>query len=367
MTPPGWGARIGTSRRRARGLSRRGPRGSARDGILRAASRAGVRFGSSTTRGEGGGALGGSGARDRRARDRADDWRDADSSRAKIVDVAWLGESRETHARRLRRWDDGGARALSPLPANRATKMNADVGSKSGPVGTASLGGRRASADGRGGVYGARRRLGRRAETATRRRGGHVARRSQVWRRARRAPFIPRTRHLNRHPGRIRRGRLPRRRRRVKERVGERARAAVDAGVAAAFPSEALGGVPNGVPSGVPYPRPEARSAAALDGGDATTSTSTSDRGRRNDPRRRGRSSRRRCLGDPSPLPQHPPPLPRHPTARLRRSSATPSPRSSTRWRLDGAARRGSASASVAASSARSTPGPARVVPLLFG
>ena len=63
----------------------------------------GVRFGSSTTRGEGGGALGGRGARDRGARDRAGDWRDADSSRAKIVDVAWLGESRETHARRLRR------------------------------------------------------------------------------------------------------------------------------------------------------------------------------------------------------------------------------------------------------------------------
>jgi len=106
--------------------------------------------------------------------------------------------------------------------------------------------------------------------------------------------------------------------------------------------------VPNGVPSGVPYPRPEARSAAALDGGDATTSTSTSD----------AEEERPAAEGEVPPAAAASAPLA---AASAPHGTSSPLERDAITAQLDAmeigrGGETGSASASVAASSARSTP-----------
>ena len=224
---------------------------------------------------------------------------------------------------------------LSPLPANRATKMNADVGSKSATRSAPRVSATREPPPTAAATFTVLD--GVLADAPKPRRAAEEARRAPFTprRRARRGPFIPRTRHLNRHlnrhPGRIRRGRLLRRRRRVASRRRGRA------------PPSTRESPPRFRVRHWVGCRMECRVECRILGprlGPRRRWTAETRRrrprrptGRRNDPRRRGRYL-------PPPLPRHPSPLPRHPTARLRRSSATPSPRSSTRWRLDGAARR---------------------------
>ena len=244
---------------------------------------------------------------------------------------------------------------LSSLPANRATKMNADVGSKSATRSAPRVSATReppptaaATFTVLDGVLADAPKPRRAAEEGTSR-AVHAAEEgtSRAVHTADSAPqsapqSAPRSDPPRAPPASPAEGRV----------ASARARAAVDAGVAAAFPSEALGGVPigvpNGVPSGVPYPRPEARSAAALDGGDATTSTSTSD----------GEEERPAAEGEVPPAAAASAPLA---ATSAPHGTSSPLERDAITAQLDAmeigrGGETGSASASVAALSARSTP-----------